>query len=409
MSDKRVYFISCGTGKRAALTRRALKALTSCDTWIGPRSLLDAMQDPGNEKAEPNLIREEEGGDMAALIREAPGENIAVLVGGDAGANEKVCASARAIPELAPTIFPGIPEVSEFSARTGISYEGAAILDLTDGRGSLLQAVLRHRKVFARMDNYTSLYLEDMKRAGFGDLRIGRMMKTAMGRDRVEYGRLSDMADHLVSEALYFFYRKDRPSLPALGIPDDAFVRGNIPMTKREVRTQIIAALMPEEDDIICDIGAGTGSVTVEMAMQAVRGTVCAIEEKAEGVDLIRENVKKFGLHNVEIVRGTAPDAFSRLPVPNVAFIGGSGGHFRDIFQVLVSRNPEIRIGVTAISPETASEAVERMELYHMDPQMICMNVSRSKKAGRNHMMMAQNPVYLIWGQKKEEEEGGVG
>lgn len=90
------------------------------------------------------------------------------------------------------------------------------------------------------------------------------------------------------------------------GLPDDCFIRGSVPMTKREIRASVVSRIAPAKNACIYDIGAGTGSVTVELAMQALYGCVYAVERTEEGCSLIAQNAHKFGLDNIQVVHGSA-------------------------------------------------------------------------------------------------------
>jgi precorrin-6Y C5,15-methyltransferase (decarboxylating) CbiT subunit len=91
------------------------------------------------------------------------------------------------------------------------------------------------------------------------------------------------------------------------GIPDRFFERNSVPMTKEEVRTVTLSKARIKADSIIYDIGAGTGSITVEAALLAADGRVYSIEKRSDALALVRENITKFGLTNVEVVEGEAP------------------------------------------------------------------------------------------------------
>ena len=84
-----------------------------------------------------------------------------------------------------------------------------------------------------------------------------------------------------------------------IGIPDEDFIRGKVPMTKREIRILTIANAQLEEDSVVCDVGAGTGSLSIESALQAPLGRVYAIERKPEALELIKRNAEKFGVDNL--------------------------------------------------------------------------------------------------------------
>ena len=93
------------------------------------------------------------------------------------------------------------------------------------------------------------------------------------------------------------------------GIPDAAFIRAKVPMTKEEVRSISLSKLQLQADSVVYDVGAGTGSISIEAACMADRGIVYAIEQKEEAVALIRENSRKFGVSNLQVIHGKAPDA----------------------------------------------------------------------------------------------------
>ena len=107
---------------------------------------------------------------------------------------------------------------------------------------------------------------------------------------------------------------------------DEAFIRGAIPMTKSEVRAVSVSRLELKPEDILYDVGAGTGSVSVEAALLIPRGRVYAFEQKEEGCSLIQANAQRHGVKNITVVQGKAPDTWEGLPAPDCIFIGGSGG-----------------------------------------------------------------------------------
>ncbi len=110
-----------------------------------------------------------------------------------------------------------------------------------------------------------------------------------------------------------------------LGISDDEFIRGKVPMTKQEIRVLTMVKAHISESDIVWDIGAGTGSMSIEAARLAPSGTVYAIERNAEGTDLIRQNMAKFGIDNITVIDGEAPDALKDIEDCDSVIIGGSG------------------------------------------------------------------------------------
>ena len=167
-------------------------------------------------------------------------------------------------------------------------------------------------------------------------------------------------------------------------------------MTKSEVRMLSVAKLRLNDDSVIYDIGAGTGSVSIELAQSAYNGKVYAIEMKDAAADLIEQNKLKFRTPNGEVIRGTAPESMVDLPAPTHAFIGGSSGNLKDIVKCLLEKNPKIRMVINAVTLETAGEIVSVIkELDLNEEEIITVSVDRTRRVGRYHLMDAQNPVYI--------------
>ena len=182
-----------------------------------------------------------------------------------------------------------------------------------------------------------------------------------------------------------------------LGIKDEEFIRGQIPMTKMNIRILSVAKLHLKPDSVVYDVGAGTGSISIEAALQAEDGYVYAIEKKEEAVELMRENKKKFAADNLEIVEGLAPEALEELPSPTHVFVGGSSGNLKTILELVLRKNPQVRIVINCIALETVAEALDCVKTLPVtDVDIAAVSVGKSKEIGRYHMMMGQNPVYVI-------------
>ena len=169
-------------------------------------------------------------------------------------------------------------------------------------------------------------------------------------------------------------------------------------MTKQEVRAAILAKLAPRPEEICWDIGAGTGSVSVELALNS-RG-VWAVERKPEACDLIRENRRKFAAWNLRLVEGAAPEALAGLPTPDVVFVGGSGRQMGGILEKIAQTAPQARVCFSAIALETLHEAAQGLSKLGYQVEITQLSVSRTREVGDLHLLLAQNPVFLILGWK---------
>ena len=177
---------------------------------------------------------------------------------------------------------------------------------------------------------------------------------------------------------------------------DEDFIRDKIPMTKEEVRHISVCKLGLTEDAVVYDVGAGTGSIAVEIANLSTEIQVFAIETAPEAVSLIRKNVEKFGLFNVEVVEAIAPEGLEALPVPSHAFIGGSKGNLKAILDTLYAKNPQMRIVMNAVSLEAIVQMQQALSFFQVkDLDITQMSVSKAKELGDYHLMMANNPVYI--------------
>lgn len=186
------------------------------------------------------------------------------------------------------------------------------------------------------------------------------------------------------------------------GIDDEKFIRGDVPMTKAEIRAMVMVKARIRETDIVWDVGAGTGSITIEAALQASRGKVFAVERNPEGVDLIGQNADRFGLDNIRIVHGSAPDALEDLPPANVIIIGGSGGKLDRIFDVCEqSLQSDGRIVCTSVTVETAYRMVAELRRRKWRYEGFQMQVNRLRKAGPYHLFQPISPIFIITATKQ--------
>jgi len=187
-----------------------------------------------------------------------------------------------------------------------------------------------------------------------------------------------------------------------IGIADSEFIRGDIPMTKQEIRILTLAKARIKATDIVIDIGAGTGSLSVEAALLAEQGRVIAIERQQAGISLIKANAAKFGTANIEVVLGTAPEAMAGLPAADVILIGGSGGKLPAILdcadQLLKQAG---RLIVTAVTVETLAALNMLRSKGGYSVEACCIQVTRIEQVGTSNMFKALNPIYIIAGNKQ--------
>ena len=189
-----------------------------------------------------------------------------------------------------------------------------------------------------------------------------------------------------------------------LGIPDDSFIRGKIPMTKQEIRILTIAKLCLPEDGVIADIGAGTGSISIEAALQMPKGHVFSIERKQEGIDLIKANSAKFEVNNITVIEAEAPDGMADLPELDAAVIGGSGSKLSPILDMLDRKLKHgARLVLNCVTLQTISQASDwlRKAKEEYIYEIIQVHVNRWDQIGPYDMAKALNPIFILTAAKK--------
>ncbi len=168
-------------------------------------------------------------------------------------------------------------------------------------------------------------------------------------------------------------------------------------ITKREARLLSLASLHLRPTSVVWDIGAGSGSVSVEAALLAPQGRVYAVEVSPEGVEICHENVLSHAVDNVRVIAGRAPEALEDLETPDAVFVGGSQGSMDDIVGVALDRLvPGGRLVVNAITLENVNEAYSAIRRRGLVPEVTLLQVSRGEPLARYLRYEAQNPIQIF-------------
>lgn len=179
-------------------------------------------------------------------------------------------------------------------------------------------------------------------------------------------------------------------------IKDEEFIRGNCPMTKEEIRILTIANLELEEEFNLLDIGAGTGSVSIQMAKLCPKGKVTAIEMDEEALEVIKVNKEKFQAHNLEVIQGEALEVLPQVQGEfHGIFVGGSGGNIETIIKEYGKKLIKGRkMVLNFITIDNLYKAMDTLKELKYKVQ--CIQVGVSKTVGNSYMMKAQNPIFIV-------------
>lgn len=414
---QKIYLVGIGMGAAASLTGRAAEAIERCDYLIGARRMLETFremrrirQNPertgesGTAK-EPEYAEAYVAEEIVSLIQEQKKRQcIGVLFSGDTGFYSGAGKLAQRLAEFPGLydveVIPGISSVSYLAARLQTVWEDASIVSLHGREENFIQTVSRSSRTFLLLGGKDagSRMLQKLLEYGLDDVTVRAGSSLSYPDEKIISGRPSELSDKDVEGLCTALIENPRPD--KWGEPhvrDEVFIRGKVPMTKEEVRSVSLARLNLTGDAVVYDVGAGTGSVSVEAARCGDRIRVYAVEKNPRALELLWQNRRKFRADGIRIIEGQAPDALDDLEEPTHVFIGGSGGRLQEILRAVICKNPRVRIVINAISLETIKEVMDAAKeglLPHMEVTQLC--VSRSGELAGYHMMTGMNPVYII-------------
>jgi precorrin-6Y C5,15-methyltransferase (decarboxylating) len=163
------------------------------------------------------------------------------------------------------------------------------------------------------------------------------------------------------------------------------------------VRAVTLAKLQLQNDLVLWDIGAGSGSVSIEAGNLMPNGKIFALEKNPQYMTFLRDSLKKFAARNVMIIEAFAPEGLDDLPDPDRVFIGGSGGMLEDIIEAVDRRlKPEGFIVLNAVTLDTLTKSVEFLEDHGYAVEVTCVNVAKTRGLTEYKMFESHNPVYII-------------
>lgn len=397
-----ISLIGMGSGCPESLTAQGLAALQGAGLILGAKRLLEHL--PAGCTADRKAVYKPE--DILACLAAQPDTDTAVLYSGDTGFYS---GAAKLLPLLramgySVRVLPGLSSVQLLAAAVGRPWQDWKLVSAHGRACDPVAEVLAHPQVFFLTgggDTPATLCAK-LTAAGLGAAHalVGENLGTPA--EAIRFGLARELAaQSFVPLSVLLIEREALPPRRTPGLPDDAFIRGAVPMTKQEVRAAALAKLAVKPADILWDVGAGTGSVSVELALAAPKGHVYAVECDPDACALIRQNRAKFQTYNLTLIEGRAPDALADLPAPDAVFIGGTKGGMEGVLDAVLAKNPDARICISAIALETLSTAAAALTARGLAAEVVQLAVSRTKQAGRLHLLMANNPIFLITGIRK--------
>ena len=398
-SEKRIVtLIGIGMGTADNMTIEAMRDCQEADAILGATRMTECVDHLGKP-----VFHSYKDAELREYLDNHPEYKKAViLLSGDigfySGAKKLI---SRLEPDYEVRTRSGISSVVYFCGKLKTAWEDVKLMSLHGKSGNLIAAVARYKKVFALIGGKDAVggICSQLTEYGFGNVTVSVGTRLSYPDEEILTGKAEELAGKAIGGLCVILVENPQAgSMPVThGIEDEAFLRAKVPMTKAEVRSISLSKLRLQEDSIVYDVGAGTGSVSIEAALQAPEGFVYAIEKKEEACDLIEQNKRHFHAANIEVIKALAPEGLADLPAPTHAFIGGSSGNMKEIIEALLDKNPRIRIVINCIALESVSETLDCLRTLPLeDVDILHIASARSKKIGRYNMMTGMNPIYII-------------
>lgn len=390
-----LYIIGAGMGHISDLTEYAADIIKNADVVYGSTRLYEQYKVLTTNISAPKYS------EIESVLEKETLKNTALLVSGDV----LFYSIAKKIQEKFSNkynieLVPGISSMQYFLSKLNIINYDIKAVSMHGRNNSCLGPVSYNEYTFMLTggDKKADNIINELYNAGLDYVYIYAGENLHSENERILSGKISYMLDYKFSSLTVLLIHNKEYVNPKTNLRDNDFIRGKAPMTKEDIRWLSACYLGIDDNDIVYDVGAGTGSCAIEFAGHAKDGLVYAVEKEDEAFKLININKKNLKRHNVISIKGAAPEILADLPAPDKVFIGGSSKTMKDIFKIVYEKNNHVKITVTAITLETISSAVDAFKDYNIEPDIVCINSAKSKKAGPYHMMMGNNPVYIITG-----------
>jgi precorrin-6Y C5,15-methyltransferase (decarboxylating) len=392
------------------LTSRHRQMIEAADILIGGGRLLDYFKDSHalKKKIDKNIAQ------VIQFIKDRMAtQSIVVLASGDPLFFGIGSTLIKALGPENVAVYPNISSIAAAFARIKEPWGAVRVVSL-HGRNTeneLFKALVE--------ENTVAVYTDPTKNpawiAGrliaenFVNYKMCVLESLGTEAERCNWYRLEQAADAVFSEPNLVILKswhpqEDDTQLPHLGIPDHCYVHENGLITKSEIRAITLSKLQLRPDHVLWDLGAGSGSVSIEAALLVHRGKVLAVEKKPERVRQIEINKRRFGIKNLEVVEATLPDGLAHLPQPDRIFIGGGGRDLKKIIDASVAYlKPEGRVIINTVIIPNLTTAMEGLKALGCQTEMVQVQISRSQTMPWAERLQAQNPVWIISARRKAD------
>lgn len=390
---RKAYIIGAGTGKANMLTGEAKNALEKSDVIIGAERVLDICSDYKNKAFFKSYKTNEI---VEFLNKHNEYKSAALVFSGDIGFYSGAKKIREQLNEFEIENISGISSPVYFLNKLGLACEDVEIISCHGQSEDIIKKINENEKVctiIGRRTDVSEICIKLLK-YNMGNVRVSVGERLSYDNESIVKGNAEDFVNKETDTLSVVVFENDKYEGKKRGsIRDGEFIRGNVPMTKEEIRTVSLSKLKLDEKSVLYDIGAGTGSVSVEASKICKK--VYAVEKNQDACKLIEENRIKFKCDNIEIIKGSAPEAINDLEMPTHVFIGGSSGKIKEITDKVIEKNENAVFVINAITLETVG-AVNEIKNNFGYKEVVQINTSRGKYIGGYTLMNSENPVYIF-------------
>lgn len=388
-----VTIIGVGPGNKNCITYSAMKKLKNSQIVIGAKRLLDSFVEDNTQKIDISIGIDK----IIDYINTNYNKNITVLSSGDVGFYSISSTLKEKLNQNIEIEFlPGISSLQYFCSKLKISWSDIALISIHGRNEDLISTVKSNSKTFVLTGgkNNINYVLSLLNENNLNDLIIYVGENLSYDNEKITNGTLKELLNKTFAPLSVIIIENQNPSgVVTSGIPDSYFIRGNVPMTKQEVRAIALSKLQLSKEHIVYDIGAGTGSISIECALHSKK--VYSIDFDDNAISLIEQNKTKFNLNNIEIINGTAPEILESLQSPDRVFIGGSNKNIKNIIKAVSIKNCN-RIVINSILLETLNQALETLNQLNYNVDIVQVSISKLKQINSSHMFISQNPIFVL-------------
>ena len=396
-----VDLIGTGGGSPGSMILESAQLLKNADLIIGAKRLLESLP----QEYCSNRVAEIYAAKIMDIIESCGCENICVAFSGDSGFYSGATGMIPLLQEkgIDFTVHSGLSSIQLFASALKRPWQDWNLFSAHGTDIDPVSCVMQGKDAFFLTGGKLTceVILTMLRDAGLGQLKAAVGENLSYPNQRVIEGTVESLLNEKIDSLSVLLIEKAPAgprSLP--GVDDELYIRGKVPITKRDVRAVVLSHMKIDPESIIWDVGAGTGGISVELALAACRGKVYAVETNEEGIELIKKNREKFCRFNIVPVPGMAPEALKDLPTPDRVFIGGSKKNMMAIVQTVHEKNPCALVCITAIALESLFEAMEALDKFGYSVNVTQISSAGAKVVGSYHMMMAENPIYILTGEK---------